>query len=110
MREQGIQNLVDFMVEDIMTMTDEEILAEATPEELADAQRWHREALDKAIASAFFGGSVNKTRQTALRLRGRSIETVELDDAGNIIEPIRCTCGGMAVIHGPKCPFYCLTT
>jgi hypothetical protein len=55
-------------------------------------------------------GPPRKQRQTALRARGNGFETVELDDTGNVIEPLRCTCGGMIVIHGPKCPFRYLTT
>lgn len=55
-------------------------------------------------------GPPRKQRQTALRVRGRSFETVELDDDGKIIEPVRCTCGSMIVFHRPQCPFYCLTT
>lgn len=34
-----LRNLADAMVDDIMAMSDEEILAETTPEELADAIR-----------------------------------------------------------------------
>jgi hypothetical protein len=45
-----------------------------------------------------------KQRRTALRLRGRSFESVEIDDDGKIIEPVRCNC---AVVHMPNCPFYC---
>lgn len=55
-------------------------------------------------------GAPRKQRHTALRVRGNGYETVELDDAGNVIEPLRCICGGMIVIHRPTCPFYCLTT
>ena len=46
MRSEGLQNLIDFMVEDILAMTDEEILAEATPEEIEDAKRMQRQILD----------------------------------------------------------------
>lgn len=69
--------------------------------------------LTQRIEEALFAqicGPVPQRRQTALRARGRNFETVELDDGGNVIEPLRCICGGMTVIHGPKCPFYCLTT
>lgn len=110
MRENGLQNLIDFMVEDIMTMTDEEILEETNPEDIERARRTLERALEAATAEAFLGGSPHKQAKTALRLRGRGFETVELNDAGNIIEPLRCTCGGYIVIHGQKCPFYCLTT
>jgi hypothetical protein len=66
---------------------------------IEDAQRW----MDEKIMEAVRGGPPRKQRQTALRARGNGFETVEL-------EPLRCTCGGMIVIHGPKCPFRCLTT
>lgn len=47
-------------------------------------------------------GSPRKQRQKALRVRGRGFETVELDDAGNVIErPPRCCYG--AVLHAPNC-------
>lgn len=59
---------------------------------------------------ALICGPPRKRHQTALRARGRGFEVVELDDAGNVIEPLRCTCGSMIVMHGPRCPFYCLTT
>lgn len=77
---------------------------------IEDTQRWLADRMDAALIDAVCGGRSHKPRQTALRARGRSFETVELDDNGKIIEPLRCTCGGMIVIHGPKCPFYCLTT
>jgi hypothetical protein len=54
---------------------------------------------------AAIAGPPRKQRQTALRVRGRGLETVELDDAGNVIEPLRCTCGHYSVIHRPNCPF-----
>lgn len=66
--------------------------------------------IEDAAFEAMMGGPARKQPQRAIRLRGNGFETVELDDAGNVIEPLRCTCGGMIVIHGPKCPFYCLTT
>jgi hypothetical protein len=66
--------------------------------------------LEDLFVEAAMGGAPRKPRQTALRVRGRTFETVELDDAGKIIEPVRCTCGGMIVMHRPQCPFYCLTT
>jgi hypothetical protein len=71
------------------------------------------EALTKQLEAEMYAaiaGPPRKRRQTALRVRGRTFETVELDDDGKVIEPLRCTCGGMIVIHGPKCPFHCLTT
>ena len=69
--------------------------------------------LAKQIEAELFAtimGPPRKQRQTALRVRGRSFETVELDDDGKVIEPVRCACGGMIVIHRPNCPFYCVTT
>lgn len=63
------------------------------------------EELEAKFMEAMMGGPPRKQRQTALRLRGRSFETVELDDAGNIIEPLRCSCGAWAVLHRPNCPF-----
>lgn len=67
---------------------------------------WAREAMDRAMEDAIFGGRRPKQRQTALRVRGRGFETVELDDAGNIIEPLRCTCGAIVVLmHRKGCPF-----
>lgn len=68
------------------------------------------EVIREQIIAAMLGGKPQKSRQTALRVHGRSIETVELDDNGKVIEPIRCICGSGAVMHGPKCPFYCCTT
>lgn len=62
------------------------------------------------IAEAMIMGPPRKQRQTALRVRGRSFETVELDDDGKIIEPVRCICGCYAVIHWPPCPFANLLT
>lgn len=73
---------------------------------IEDAQRYFADKMEEAMR----GGPPHKQRQTALRVRGRSFETVELDDAGKVIEPPRCTCGSMIVVHRPKCPFYGLTT
>ena len=56
--------------------------------------------LEAKLFEALMGGPA-----TALRLRGRSFEVVELDDDGKIIEPVRCTCGCWAVLHRPGCPF-----
>lgn len=38
-------NLADFLIEDILAMSDEEILAEATPEEIAEAKCLRDEVL-----------------------------------------------------------------
>ena len=54
---------------------------------------------------ATIAGPPQNRRQTALRVRGQSFETVELDDNGNVIEPVRCICGAYAIIHSPNCPF-----
>ncbi|MCK1669399.1 hypothetical protein [Bradyrhizobium sp. 153] len=43
--------------------------------------------LEAALIATMTGGPAPAQRPTALRLRGRSFETVELDDAGNAIEP-----------------------
>lgn len=63
----------------------------------------------EASLLAAIAGPPRPQRQTAIRLRGRTFETVELDDAGNVIEPVRCTCGTMIVMHRPNCPFAYLT-
>lgn len=65
--------------------------------------------MEDALLAAMLGNSP-KPHQTALRARGLGFETVELDDAGNVIEPLRCTCGSYVLMHLPKCPFYCLVT
>ncbi|WP_291869614.1 hypothetical protein [Bradyrhizobium sp.] len=47
-------------------------------------------------------GPPRKQPQTALRMHGNGFETVELDDAGKIIEPPpRCCYGG--ALHAPNC-------
>jgi hypothetical protein len=75
-----------------------------------DTERKLAERMDALFMETMLGGKPQKRRQTALRVRGRSFETVELDDAGNVIEPVRCICGRGAIMHQPKCPFYCLVT
>ena len=77
---------------------------------IEDTQRWLAERMDAALMKAMCGSDPRKQRQMALRMRGRLFETVELDDSGNVIEPIRCTCGSYAVLHWPKCPFAYATT
>lgn len=74
-----------------------------------DTRRWMADKMEEAIRKAY-SGPVRKQRQTALRVRGRTFETVELDDAGKVIKPLRCTCGGMIIMHRPACPFYCMVT
>lgn len=54
-----------------------------------DARRWLAEKMDAALMKAALGHTPKKQRQTALRVRGRSFETVDLDDAGKVIEPPR---------------------
>lgn len=53
-------------------------------------------------------GPQQPQRQTALRYRGRRFEVVELDEAGNVIEPPPPCCYGR-VLHAPNCPswLYC---
>lgn len=56
------------------------------------------EKLAKRIEADLFAaiaGPPQKRRQTALRARGNAFEVVEIDDEGNIIEPLkRCLrCG-----------------
>jgi len=74
-----------------------------------DIQRKMAKLLEAKLLEALTGG-LPAPRPTALRLRGRTIETVELDYAGNVIEPIRCTCIAMIVLHRPSCPFYNMVT
>ncbi|HEY8751614.1 MAG TPA: hypothetical protein VIM11_26770 [Tepidisphaeraceae bacterium] len=77
---------------------------------MSDIERKIAKKLDDLFIEAMMGGPPKKQRQTALRARGRGFETVELDDAGNVIEPVRCICGAYAVIHRPNCPFaYAMT-
>jgi len=40
------------------------------------------------------GGFVQK-QNTALRLHNGIVESVEIDENGHIIEPVRCTCGAV---------------
>lgn len=58
---------------------------------------------------AAIAGPPRKQRQTALRVRGRSFETVELDDAGNIIEPPAPCCRGWGILHAPNCKSWGIT-
>lgn len=62
-------------------------------------------AIEDQLTTALFG-PVRKTRQTALRVRGRTFETVEIDDAGNVIEPPPPCCYGRA-LHAPNCRIWC---
>lgn len=51
-----------------------------------DIERKLAKKLEDLFMAAVLG-SPKKQPQTALRVRGRSFETVELDDDGNVIEP-----------------------
>jgi hypothetical protein len=46
-RKNALLNLADALVEDILNMTDEEILAESTPEEIEEA----KQSIEKALAA-----------------------------------------------------------
>ena len=73
----------------------------------------HKKLVEKIEADLFatICGPVRKPPQTALRVTGSGgFETVELDDAGKVIEPLRCTCGHNAIIHRTGCPFWALVT
>jgi hypothetical protein len=59
--------------------------------------------------SAAIAGPPSKQRQTALRVRGRSFETVELDDDGKIIEPPGPCCHGWGILHAPNCKSWGVT-
>lgn len=58
---------------------------------------------------ATIAGPPQKQRQTALRVRGRSFETVELDDDGNVIKPPAPCCHGWGVLHAPNCKSWGIT-
>ena len=60
------------------------------------------EIVRREIERSIYGCHATKQRHTAIRLRGNGFETVELDDAGNVIEPVICTC---RVVHLAGCPF-----
>lgn len=61
--------------------------------------------MEAKLTEAMFGGPPPKPRQTALRMCGNGFEAVELDDNGNVIEPVRCTCGAWSVFHRSGCAF-----
>jgi len=54
-------------------------------------------------------GPPRKHRQTALRVRGHTFETVELDDDGKIIEPPAPCCRGWGILHAPNCKSWGVT-
>lgn len=65
--------------------------------------------MEEKLMEATIGGPRQKPRQTAMRVRGRSFETVELDDAGNIIEPPAPCCRSWGVLHAPNCKSWGIT-
>jgi hypothetical protein len=68
--------------------------------------------LAKQIEADLFAaivGPVQKRPQTALRARGNGFEVVELDDAGNVVEPPPRCCYG-TVLHAPNCKFWLTCT
>ncbi len=67
------------------------------------------EKIEADLYATICGGH-KAPRPTALRVRGSSFETVEIDDAGNVIEPMRCTCGNYTALHHSSCPFWGLVT
>ncbi len=50
-------------------------------------------------------GPIRQRKNTALRVRGNSFETVELDECGNVIEPPPRCCYGL-FMHEPNCKFW----
>lgn len=69
-------------------------------------------AFGKKLEAAFFEAMLGPTRkqpQTALRYHGGQFETVELDDAGNVIEPPPRCCYG-TVLHAPNCRYWLTCT
>jgi len=71
-------------------------------------RRWLAEKMDAALMKQALGGH-RKPRQTVLRVRGRTFETVELDDAGNVIEPPAPCCQSWGVLHAPNCKSWGVT-
>lgn len=65
--------------------------------------------MEAKLMEVAMGGPRQKPRQTALRVRGRSFETVELDDAGKIIEPPAPCCRPWGVLHAPNCKSWGIT-
>jgi hypothetical protein len=76
-----------------------------TENEIAD---WLAKKVDADLFRAMAGPQPPK-RQTALRMRGGRFETVELDDAGNAIEPEPRCCSGQ-VLHAPNCKYWLTAT
>jgi hypothetical protein len=63
--------------------------------------------LDAMLMEALMGGPRPKQRQTALRVRGRSFEVVEIGDDGNVIEPPKPCCSPWGAMHAPNCKMWC---
>ena len=63
--------------------------------------------MEEQLFAAIAGATV-KRPQTALRTRGNGFEVVELDDAGNIIEPPSRCCYG-TILHAPNCKSWGIT-
>lgn len=74
-----------------------------------DIERKLAKGLEDMFMEAAMGGAAKKQRQTALRVRGRSFETVELDDDGKIIDPPAPCCRGWGVLHAPSCKSWGIT-
>lgn len=74
-----------------------------------EMQKKFAQDLEAKMMEAMMGGPPQKRPQTALRLRGNGFETVELDDAGNVVEPPPRCCYG-TVIHAPNCKFWLTCT
>jgi len=73
-----------------------------------DLVRRFAEQIEASLLAAIVG-PVQKKPPTALRVRGNGFEVVELDAAGNVIEPPpRCCCYG--VIHAPNCKYWLIST
>jgi hypothetical protein len=75
-------------------------------------QEWIRRFATELEAKAFatmMGSSAKKQRQTALRVRGSTFETIELDDDGKIIEPPAPCCRPWGVLHAPNCKSWGIT-
>jgi hypothetical protein len=70
-----------------------------------DIERKFAERMEAMFMEAMMGGPQKKQPQRAIRLRYGRIESVELDGAGNVIEPApRCCYGG--ALHEPNCVFW----
>jgi len=68
-----------------------------------DIERMLAKKMEDVFMESMMGGPAPKRPQTALRARGRGFEVVELDDAGNIVEPPAPCCRGWGALHAPNC-------